>query len=169
MTMQFSLRSNIMERRLGARAGKNILQKMSDEALSESRQIGNCNTGTSNKRPLTTSTSRKSLTGDSDDARELYASSLRDIQGAKKQGRVGQGMIPMNSDVILGIEEEIDGASGETRIPLNCPTFCRSSLLSNRSDVALQLVSLKISHVPAIHVHLRAAPACHHHWAGFLR
>jgi hypothetical protein len=128
MTVQFSLRSNIMERSLGAQAGKKILEKMPDEAPSESRQILNCNTGASNERPSTTSTARKPSTGDSDDPRELYAFSLSDIQVAKKQGKGEEGMIPMDSDVILGTEGEIDGASGETRILLNCPTFCLSVL-----------------------------------------
>ena len=133
---------------------------MPDEVPGEPRR----NTGTGNERPSTTSTSRKPLTGDSNDPRELYAFSLSEIQVREKErDEKGEKVIPTDSEVILRMEEEIDGVSGETRSPLACPTFCRPSFLSFHSDIALQLISLKSPHVPAIYVHPRAAPACRHH------
>jgi len=103
---------------------------MPDEVPSEPRQLLNRNTGTSNERPSTTSTSRKPLTGDSNDPRELYAFSLSEIQVGKKEGD-GEG-----EEVILRMKEEIDGVSGETRCPLDCPTFCR--LYSSQSVLTLR-------------------------------
>ncbi len=59
--------------------------------------------------------------------------------------------IPTDSEVILRMEEEIDDVSGETRTPLACSTFCRPSVLSFHSDIALQLISPKSPHVAAIY------------------
>ncbi len=146
-----------------SQAPKKIHGNMPDEVLSEPRQLLNRNTGTSNERPSTTSISMKPLTGDSNDPRELYAFSLSEIQVGNKEGD-GEG-----EEVILRMKEEIDGVSGGTRCPLDCPTFCHPLLFSVRSDLTLQLIFPKSPHVPAIHVHPRAAPACRHHWAGFLR
>ncbi len=124
MIVQFSLRSNIMKRSLDAQTDKKILEKILNETSSESRQILNCNTSASNERFFITSTARKSSIDDLNDLRELYAFSLSDIQVAKKQEKKEEEMIFMNSDVILNMKKEIDDASDETRILLNCSIFC---------------------------------------------
>ncbi len=49
---------------------------------------------------------------------------ISDIQVAKKQEKKEEEMIFMNSDVILNMKKEIDDASDETRILLNCSIFC---------------------------------------------
>lgn len=78
-------------------------------------------------------------------------------------------MIFMNFNIILNMKEEIDDAFDETRIFLNCLTFCRFSLLFNYFNVTLQLVSLKSFHVSVIHVHFSATFAYHHHSTDFLK
>jgi len=143
-----------------SQAPKKIHGNMPDEVPSEPRQLLNRNTGTSNERPSTTSISMKPLTGDSNDPRELYAFSLSEIRVGNKEGD-GEG-----EEVILRMKEEIDGVSGGTRCPLDCPTFCRPLLFSVRSDLTLQLIFPKSPHIPAIHVHPCAAPTCRHRWAG---
>ena len=132
---------------------KKIHGNMPDEFSSESRQR---NTGTSNERFFITSTSRKSLIDDSNDLRELYAFSLSAIQlGKKKEDEEEE-------EVILRMKEEIHDVSDETRCFLDCSIFCRSLLFSVRSDLMLQLISLKSSHISAIHVHSCAASTCRH-------
>lgn len=143
-----------------SQAPKKIHGNMPDEVPSEPRQLLNRNTGTSNERPSTTSISMKPLTGDSNDPRELYAFSLSEIQVGNKEGD-GEG-----EEVILRMKEEIDGVSGGTRCPLDCPTFCRPLLFSVRSDLTLQLIFPKSPHIPAIHVHSCTTPTCRHRWAG---
>ncbi len=129
---------------------------MPNEVSSEPRQLLNRNTGTSNERPFITSTSRKPLIDDSNDLRELYAFSLSEIQVGKKKEDEEE------EEVILRMKEEIDDVSDETRCPLDCSIFCRPLLFSVRSDLTLQLISLKSSHIPAIHVHPCAASTCRH-------
>ncbi len=110
-----------------SQALKKIHGNMPDEFPSEPRQR---NTGTSNERLFTTSTSRKPLIDDSNDPRELYAFSLSEIQVGKKEGD-GEG-----EEVILRMKEKIDDVSDETRFPLDCPTFCR--LYSSQSVLTLR-------------------------------
>jgi len=132
---------------------KKIHENMSNEFSSESRQR---NTDTSNERLFITSTSRKSLIDDLNDFRELYAFSLSAIQlGKKKEDEEEEEMI-------LRMKEEIHDVSDETKCLLDCSIFCRSLLFSVRSDLMLQLISLKSSHISAIHVHSCAASTCRH-------
>ncbi len=128
-----------------------MLNKISDE----SRR----NIDTDNERFFITSTSRKSLTDDLNDFRELYAFSLSEIQLRKKKEDEEE------EQMILCMKEEIDDVSNETKCLPNYSIFCRSLLFSVHSDLMLQLISLKSSHISTIHVHLCVASTCHHRWA----
>ncbi len=129
---------------------------MLNEISDESRR----NTDTDNERLFITSTSRKSLTDDSNDFRELYAFSLSEIRlGKKKEDEEEE------EEMILCMKKEIDDVSDETRCSLDYSIFCRSLLFSVHSDLMLQLISLKSSHISTIHVHSCAASTCCHRWA----
>ncbi len=129
---------------------------MSNEISSESRQLLNRNTDTSNERLFITSTSRKSLTDDLNDFRKLYAFSLSEIQVGKKEEDEEE------EEMIFRMKEEIDDVSDETKYFLDCSIFCRSLLFSVRSDLTLQLIFLKSSHISTIHVYSCAASTCRH-------
>ncbi len=137
---------------------KKIHENMSNEILSESRQLLNRNTDTSNERLFITSISTKSLIDDSNDLRELYAFSLSEIQVKNKKEDEEE------EEMILRMKEEIDDVSDETRCFLDCSIFCRSLLFSVRSDLTLQLIFSKSSHISTIHVHSCAASTCRHRW-----
>ena len=136
-----------------------MLNKISDE----SRQLLNHNTDIDNERFFITLTSRKSLTGDLNDFRELDAFSLSEIQLKKKKEDEEE------EEMILCMKEEIHDVSDETKCFLDCSIFCRSLLFSVHSDLTLQLISLKSSHISTIHVHSCAASTCHHRWADIIK
>jgi len=129
---------------------------MLNEISSESRQLLNRNTDTSNERLFITSTLSKSLIDDLNDFRVLYAFSLSEIQVKNKKEDEEE------EEMILCMKEEIDDVSDETRFSLDYSIFCHSLLFSVRSDLMLQLISLKSSHISTIHVHSCAASTCRH-------
>ncbi len=138
---------------------KKIHENMLNEISSESRQLLNRNTDTSNERLFITSTLSKSLIDDLNDFRVLYAFSLSEIQVKNKKEDEEE------EEMILCMKEEIDDVSDETRCSLDYSIFCHSLLFSVRSDLMLQLISLKSSHISTIHVQSCAASTCRHRWA----
>lgn len=127
---------------------------MLNEISSESRQLLNCNTDISNEKFFITSTLRKSLIDDLNNFKELYAFSLSEIQVKKKKEDEEE------EEMIFRMKKEIDDVSDEIKCSLDCSIFCRSLLFSVRSDLTLQFIFLKSSHISTIHVHSCAVFTC---------
>ncbi len=96
---------------------------MLNEASNESVRIFDRGTSRDCRRPSTTSTSKKPLTGDTGNARQLYASSISEIQVADKKEMVEEGKIIHADSSVNNVctEGEFNGDSGE---------ICYSLLLS---------------------------------------
>ena len=84
LTMQFSLRSRRLERRLASRQPKDICERTLDKAFDELRPIPNRGTITGDAR---LSASRKPLT---ENAMVRYAKSISDVQVTNPGGTSGE-------------------------------------------------------------------------------
>jgi len=146
---------------------------MPDEASNESVGILNRDTGSNCRRPSTTSTSRKQLTINTDNAAELYAWSQM-----IEEGVVGEGqMIGADSDVDKGYAEgNVDSHSGEFSIALHHGRRCYYLLFSVEIFTGISVLTFmlqltsppKSPLLPAILNDPHLAPTCRHRWAGSL-
>jgi len=146
---------------------------MPDEASNESVGILNRDTGSNCRRPSTTSTSRKQLTINTDNAAELYAWSQM-----IEEGVVGEGqMIGADSDVDKGYAEgNVDSHSGEFSIALHHGRRCYYLLFSVEIFTGISVLTFmlqlasppKSPLLPAILNDPHSAPTCRHLWAGSL-
>lgn len=152
----YSLRIICVEIILATRAHKENRKRISDEALNESVGTLNRNAGPDCRRP-STSTSRKQLTSDTDNATELYAAYFRMTM---KEGK----MIHADTGVGNGcVEENVNRLSGEISIAFH---HCRAIAISVLMLI-LQLTSTpKSPLLPAILNDLAPALAYRHRWAG---
>ena len=93
--MQFSIRRFCTEEGLATPARKNYPESIPREPYCELKDISKRHTDIGIDRPSTASTSKRALTGDSDDPKELYALSLSEIQLGKREGKGVGGTIPL--------------------------------------------------------------------------
>jgi len=100
ISIQFSLRCVYIENSLTAQAPIKSRERVSDEASNESVRILNHDTGC---RRTSTSTSRKSLSRDTDNPIELYAWSVSQTQVAKEPEMLEGKMIHLDSDRWEGV------------------------------------------------------------------
>ena len=154
----YSIRIIRIEIILATRAHKEDRGRISDEALNESLGTGNHNAGPDCRRPFT-STSRKQLTSDTDNATELYAAYIR--MTTEEGKKISADSRVDNSYV----EENVNRHSGEISIAFHhCRAIATSILM-----LILQLTSPpKSLLLPAILNEPHSAPTRRHRRAGSL-
>ena len=152
----YSLRIIRVEIILATRAHKENRKRISDEALNESVGTPNRNAGPDCRRP-STSTSRKQLTSNTDNATELYAEYFRMTMEEEKMTRADSG-------VDNGcVEEEFSRHSSEISIAFH---HCRGIATSVLMFITQLTSTPKSPLLPAILNDPHQAPACRHRWAG---
>ena len=115
IVIQFSIRRICTKEGLTTPARKNNPESIPPEPLSELKDVPKCYTDIGVERPSTASTSKRALTGDSDDPKKLYAFSLSEIQLGKKEGKGAGGTIYTHSSIDrVDMKREVSSNSDET-------------------------------------------------------
>lgn len=132
-------------RRLDTQAHKAI-RGLPANAPSNLQPVSEHRTGTSSRRPSTTSTSMKPLNSES--AMELYARSISNIQVARPREILGKRGTTINPSGVNGvrIKKMVDSDSGESGLPVDHANSC--PFLHSLRDIIFVLILSCSSHQP---------------------